>query len=315
MKGSLYQSLSGFARLGLVGFLAVVFAAGSILWSARAGSSQPAAIVAAVPVASPVSPGPSPAPVPTAAPLPESFSLPPAKWIGQTYNNCGPATVSELLQYFGHDIDQNVTKAALRSGPDDKNVTLAEISAYLRADFQLESKVLVNGNIVILKRLLAAGVPVIVENWLHPNEDIGHVLLLRGYDDRRGVLIGDDVYLGPGHLYPYAEFDQAQWQPFNRIFLPVYRPETEPAVRSIVGADWNEAAMYQRALAAAQLETQTLPGNPYSWLNLGADALALGQNDQARAAFERSRSLGWPGRLLWYRTEPLVFFGPDNTLE
>ncbi len=248
-----------------------------------------------------------PPPAPSPQPLPRRFSLPPARWIGQSYNNCGPASVAELLQYFGYEVDQRTTKARLRTDSADKNVTLDEISDYLRADYGLESRVLVNGNLLTLKRLLAAGIPILVENWLHPDEDIGHVLLLRGYDDDQGVLIADDVYLGPNHTYPYSEFDQRQWQPFDRIYLPVYRLEREGEVREIIGTDWDATAMRERALETARQEIGVQPENPYSWLNLGSNALALGQTELARQAFAESKSLGWPARLLWYRTEPLLF--------
>lgn len=305
MKGLINQSLAGFVRLSLLGALSlgVVVLSGMAVTKVQPTAQEETATIGLS------SASPTPVPSPTAVPLPASFSLPPARWIGQTYNNCGPATVAQLLQYFGYEVDQATTKAKLRSGSDDKNVTLDEVSAYLKQDFGLESQVLINGNIPILKQLLAAGIPVVVEEWLRPNEDIGHVLLLRGYDDDRGGFVADDVYLGPNRFFPYEQFEWDQWQPFNRIYLPVYRPQQEETVRRIVGEDWDRDLMYRRALAAAQAETGLFPENAYSWLNLGSIALTLGETDLADRSLERSRSLGWPARLLWYRVDILEWQG------
>src|SRR5687767_3807702 len=66
--------------------------------------------------------------------------LPGAKWVPQSFNNCGPATTSMLLQYFGHNVDQNTTKAKLRTNADDKNVFTYEIQNYLKDDYNIDSK-------------------------------------------------------------------------------------------------------------------------------------------------------------------------------
>jgi hypothetical protein len=36
----------------------------------------------------------------------ERALLPGATWVPQTFNNCGPATTSMILQYFGHTVSQ-----------------------------------------------------------------------------------------------------------------------------------------------------------------------------------------------------------------
>ena len=124
-----------------------------------------------------------------------SFELPKAKWVPQTFNNCGPAATSMVLQYFGYNVSQVETKAHLRTNPDDKNVFIDEISSYIKNDYGVDNKVLYNGELKIIKTLVSNGVYVVVEDWLHPNEDIGHVLIIHGFDDAEGVLIADDPFL------------------------------------------------------------------------------------------------------------------------
>ncbi len=230
--------------------------------------------------------------------------LPAAKWIPQTYNNCGPATVSMVLQYFGQNVGQDTTKAALRTNPTDSNVFTAEIRDYLKTK-GIESKLLYNGSIELIKTLISNGFYVVVEDTLHPNEDIGHTTIIRGFDDDQGVLVADDSFLGVGVTYPYEEFEEKQWKPFNREYLPVYAKDKEKVIRSIVGDSWDERIMFQNAIDRNNEAVLKDPKDLYAWFNLGTSYFGLMDYEKARIAFERSRELGWPMRLLWYQIQPV----------
>lgn len=234
-----------------------------------------------------------------------SALLPGAKWVPQTFNNCGPATTSMILQYFGFDVGQNETKAKLRTNPDDTNVFTYEIAEYLRDDFGIESKLFYGGDIVLLKKLVANGFYVVVEDWLHPNEDIGHVTIIRGYDDEQGVFIADDSYIGVNITYPYEQFAKTQWKAFNYEYLPVYRPGSEVLLRAIVGDVWDETIMREKAVRIARNEIEQNENDMYAWFNLGTNLYALGDYAGAKQAFERSQSIGWPRRMLWYQIQPI----------
>jgi len=238
------------------------------------------------------------------SPGPKAF-LPGAKWVPQTFNNCGPATTSMVLQYFGYTVGQDVTKAALRTNPDDKNVFSYEMQAYLKKDFGVDSKLLYNGDIEILKVLIANGFYVVVEDWLHPNEDIGHVTILRGFDDERGVLIADDSYLGTDIVYKYAEFDQTQWKAFNREYIPIYRHDQEEKVKKILGENWDSKKMYEGAVKKAEEEIAKNDRDMHAYFNLGTSYYGLGEYERAFEAFEKSKAIGWPRRMLWYQIQPV----------
>lgn len=246
----------------------------------------------------------SPTPVPYITPG-ISFDLPKAKWVPQTFNNCGPAATAMVLQYFGFNVTQEETKAHLRTNPDDKNVFIGEISAYIKNDYGVSNKVLYNGDLKTIKTLVANGVYVVVEDWLHPNEDIGHVLIIHGFDDTEGVLIADDPFFGVGIKYPYTVWEEGQWKPYNREFMPVYKPDQENLVKSIIGPNWDEKTMFQNSVNRNQKDTQTNPNDMYAWFNLGNSYYALGEYSQAKDAFEKSQAIGWPHRLLWYFTQPV----------
>ncbi len=234
----------------------------------------------------------------------KSAILPGAPWIPQTFNNCGPATTSMVLQYFGHNVSQVTTKEALRTNPTDSNVFTIEMSEYLKT-FDVESKLFYNGDIKIIKTLIANGFYIVLENWLHPNEDIGHVTIIRGFDDDQGVLIADDSYIGTNITYKYEEFDQTQWKPFNREYLPVYKKEMEGVLKAIVGENWDQKKMYQNSVVSNNSAVSKNQKDMYSWFNLGTSYYALEQYDQAKIAFEKSRALGWPRRMLWYQYQPV----------
>lgn len=231
--------------------------------------------------------------------------LPGAKWVAQTFNNCGPATTSMVLQYFGFNIDQNTTKAALRTNPDDTNVFTYEMARYLKDEYGIESKLMYNGTGQRLRQLVANGFYVVVEDWLHPNEDIGHVTIIRGFDDEQGVFIADDSYIGVNITYKYDGFEQTQWKAFNREYLPVYKPEQEELLKAIIGEDWDPEIMYQGAVRKAQEDIVKNSNDMYAYFNLGTSYFGLNEFEKAKNAFEKSRSLGWPGRMLWYQIQPV----------
>ncbi len=231
--------------------------------------------------------------------------LPSAKWVPQSFNNCGPAATAMVLQYFGYNVSQEETKANLRTNSDDKNVFIGEISKYIKNDYGVENKVLFNGDLKTVKTLVANGVYVVVEDWLHPNEDIGHVLIIRGFDDNEGVLIADDSYFGVGIKYPYTTWDETQWKPYNREFMPVYQREKEDLVKSIVGENWSENRMYENSVQKNLKDTQVNANDMHAWFNLGTSYYGLGEYEKAREAFEKSQSIGWPHRMLWYNIDPV----------
>ncbi len=231
--------------------------------------------------------------------------LPGAKWVPQTFNNCAPATTSMILQYFGHNVSQEETRKALRTNPTDSNVFTPEIQHYLKQNYNIESKLMYNGNLDILKTLITNGFYIMVEDWLHPNDDVGHNTIIRGYDDDRRVLISDDSFIGVNISYPYEVFDEQQWKSFNREYLVVYRKDQEPLVQAILGEQWDPTVMYQNSVKRNQEDTRKNPRDVYAWFNLGTSYYALSEYHEARAAFEQARSIGWSPRMLWYQYQPV----------
>ncbi len=270
------------------------------------GLSPSAPAVATLPAKKPTVPKTPPS-VPVAVlpagPIEKSFMLPELAWIPQTFNNCGPATTAMVLEHFDIHVSQATTRAALRTNPDDKNVFTYEIQEYLKTK-GVGSQLLYNGNVALLKRILANGYYVIVEDLFTPDDDIGHDIIVRGYDDAAGIFIVEDSYYGPTIEVKYATFD-AEWKGFNREYLPVYLPKDEPKVAAIIGADFDRATMFQHSVAFNLAITKSNPKDMYAWFDLGTSYFGLQDYTRAAAAFDASRALGWPMRMLWYQIQPV----------
>ncbi len=255
----------------------------------------------------------TPAPTPTA--LPVQASLPPLTHTYQTWNNCGPATLSMALRYFDRTETQADAAAFLKPDPEDKNVSPDEMAAYARS-LGLEATVRVGGDLTRLKQLLGAGFPVLVETWFipEPGDQMGHYRLLTGYDDASGHFIAHDSYNGPNVHLEYAAFDEL-WRVFNRVYLVIYYPDQAGQLAALLGDEMNDAAMYARALDTARLEAlnpsaecvayeDCADAAAFAWFNVGSNLTHLGRHADAVAAYDQARVLGLPWRMLWYQFGP-----------
>ena len=231
----------------------------------------------------------------------------------QTWNNCGPATLAMNLSYFGHRADQANVAASIRPNREDKNVSPDELAAFARAQ-GLHAIARVNGDADRLRQLLAIGIPVLVETWHEPkpNDGMGHYRLLTGYDDAARVWIAYDSYdatgLDPKKPYagiriPYDELDPL-WAVFNRPYVVVHTDALAAQVKTVVGDDFDDKAMWKRALSDAQNAVKGDSVVAFAWFNLGSDLTALDRHEEAAKAYDKARQIGLPWRMFWYQFGP-----------
>jgi tetratricopeptide (TPR) repeat protein len=269
---------------------------------------RPAAREARVAVSSP-----TPTPGPPAAGLLPRVQLSGLRHYWQTWNNCGPATLAMNMSYFGSKLSQADVAAALRPYRDDKNVSPDEMAAYARAR-GLQAIVRVNGDAGRLKRLLSAGVPVLLETWYEPkpNDGMGHYRLLVGYDDAAREWIAYDSYDGRGldKSQPYAgirlPYDEVArlWEAFNRTYVVLYDETRAAAVEGILATDLEDATMLAAALEKARVTALDQPRNAFAWFNAGSTLVALERYEDAAQMYDRARRIGLPWRMMWYQFGP-----------
>lgn len=266
-------------------------------------------------------PTPTAQPSPTALPASVQLDTPTVEFQGP--NNCGPATLSLYLQYYGWDGDQYTISDEIKPVPSDRNVNVDELVYYAQnwAGW-LKSMYRVGGDVQLLKSLLAAGIPVMVEkgeiieiDYLF-NDDYwaGHYALLTGYDDASQTFTYQDTFRGPDQVMGYAEMD-GFWQQFNRVYTLVFLPSQEATVRVILGEHWDVDYNRQAALDLARAETQGDPDNAFAWFNLGMNQVYFEQYSLAAQSFDVARSIGWPQRMLRYQFGPFIAYYHTNQLD
>jgi tetratricopeptide (TPR) repeat protein len=276
------------------------------------------------PTATPTLPGPTETPQPSATATLEPTAIPPQALLQgirheyQKFNNCGPANLSMALSFWGWQGDQRETAAFLRPGEFDKNVMPAEMEAFVEQKTDLAALVRFGGELDMLKRLIAAGFPVVIEKGYDPPDDdwMGHYLTLNGFDDTQGRFTAQDSLIMPNYPLPYEQVEQ-RWRDFNRVYLVIYPPEREAEVLSILGPQADETHNYQYAAQKAEQEIgeQTGRDQYFAWFNLGTSRAALGDYAGAAEAYDQAFALypslpedERPWRVLWYEAGPYAAY-------
>lgn len=254
-------------------------------------------------------PTPSPTPFPTLPPIPQSYLIPQKLHVFQSFNNCGPATLSMALSYFEVDRSQQELGNILRpyqipgGDNDDKSVTLSEV-AKQATEYGLLSYLRPNGTSEKLKQFIANGIPVVTRTWLKPNEDIGHYRVVRGYDDTSGVFIQDDSLQGKNLSYAYSDFDEI-WIPFNYEYLVIVPMDKKETVEKILGEEVEERIAWENARNRIELEIQKTPDNWHLTFALSRIKYYLKDYTGSVEEFNKVENL-LSFRTLWYQIEPIL---------
>jgi len=281
--------------------------------------------------------GPTPKPTITTTPVPDSVILPGVIYVDQhgRWNYCGPANLTMALNFWGWQGDRDDLARVIKPGSPDTKLNFVErglpdknVMPYELVDFvntqTTEYKALYRhgGDIELIKKLIAAGYPVIVEKGYYEKDYtgkidwLGHYLFTTGYDETKGGFTVQDAYLKPGKdlFSPYEEFEDG-WRSFNYLFIVVYPAGSETEVLSILGPWADETWAAQHALELAEKDIETLEGNDlfFAWFNQGTSQIVLNQYSDAAFSYDQAFRLynKWdiekgnrPFRMMWYQTGP-----------
>ena len=266
---------------------------------------------------------PTLASVPTATPWPVPSA---ARMVGfthvfQEWNNCGPATLVMAMTHFGRVLSQRDTALVMRPDPEDRNVTPHEMADFVNSTQDgLHAVARINGDLGLLKRLLANNIPVIIEIGFDPPGEYqwlgwyGHYLLPVAYDEATAQFWVYDSWLGTsevpqtnadsnGRILSETDLD-AFWTQFNHSYIVLYETAQETLIQQLLGDALNDEAMWAASLARAQADAARSPDNAFYWFNLGSTYNALGRYAEAATAFDEARAIGLPWRMLWYQFGP-----------
>ncbi len=233
----------------------------------------------------------------------------------QTWNNCGPATLAMALSYWDWEGDQRLIAAFTKPNPRDKNVMPYELAAYVEEETQLRIVSRVGGNVELLKRFIASGLPVLIEKGFEGRDFdgwMGHYVLVTGYSDQDQNFTFQDSYYGPNQAMDYTNLE-SYWRAFNFTYLVVYPAERIKEVMTILGSQADEDFNYRYAAQKASDEIYALNGRDqfFAWFNRGANLVSLQDFSGAASAYDEAFALypdipekERPWRLMWYQTGP-----------
>ena len=255
-------------------------------------------------------------------PVPLAYSIEGGAYFSQhnRWNYCGPANIAMALSYWGWEGTHDDAAKELRTYSKDKNVMPYEMADYARDEAGLGAIVRVGGNLDTLKRLIAAGFPVVVEKGPYFRDIhyqmtwMGHYQTLTGYYDQGGYFIAQDSYIEPNYHQPYEEF-VSEWRSFNYLYLVVFPTEKENDVLNLLGKNADETRNYRNALKKAQDELYQTTGVDlfFAMFNYGSNLVNLRDYSGAAKAYDQAFLMYdvlpedetvRPYRILWYQTGP-----------
>ena len=316
---------------------AAIAPSATALPAAQSTSTQSGPTLTATPAVSPTI---------TPTPLPGTVSLEGVVYVDQfnRWNYCGPANLAMALRFWGwkglpgrtEDMRDQIAKAIkpganepdkpfIDRGKTDKNVMPYEMANFVIDETPYNVLVRYGGDMDLIKRLIAAGFPILIEKGYYERDYtgkvawLGHYSFVTGYDDEKNVFIYQDSYppekvSGENREISYADFNEG-WRSFDYIFMLVYPPERDAELYGLLG-DWGDPAWAnQHALDIANEEVQSLNGIDafFAWFNKGTSHVNLTQYGEAAEAYDRAfdiyAGLGEddkqrPYRMMWYQTGP-----------
>jgi tetratricopeptide (TPR) repeat protein len=281
--------------------------------------------------------GPTLTPTLTPTPLPASVKLGGFKYVDQKnrWNYCGPANLTMALNFWGWDGNRDIIAKAIKpgvqdpkldfiqQGKSDVNVMPYELVDFVNDNTEFRALSRLGGNVEIIKSMLAAGFPVIVEKGYYEKDYtgkvawLGHYQFVTGYDESRKELIVQDTWNdGPNFRISYDEFMASEaWLSFDNLFIVVYPPEREGEVLATLGpyADANWAARHALSVAEENISSMSGINLYFAWFAKGSSHVALQEYVDAANAYDQAfavyDSIGKddkqrPYRMMWYQTGP-----------
>jgi hypothetical protein len=246
----------------------------------------------------------------TALELPSNHLLSGFTYEAQGWNNCGPATLTMALTFFGYEDNQQRAARWLKPNGEDKNVSPWQMVDYVNTqvpELPVYATKRYGGSLETLKLLVSNSFPVIIELGYDPARAaqgwMGHYLLVIGYDDDRNVFITHDSYDGASLAYSYDHILEF-WQHFNYIYMVLYQDYREAELLELLGDDADETQNYINAFEIARAEAIENPTDAFAWFNMGSMLVELEMYDRAEIAFDEARNHGLPWRMLWYQFGP-----------
>ena len=231
----------------------------------------------------------------------------------QRFNSCGPTNLALALRYWGWVGEQLDIEQVVKPRLEDRNVTPAEMLEFVQNNTDLDAVLRLGGEIDLLKKLIAAGYPVLVERGYVNRDDgwMGHYGVVDGYDDSKNAVHIPDTF--NGNIWVDYEELQRVWDEFSGTYLVVFPPAEREVVLGLLGADADPSYNLDRTLEKFQSRAETAERSEqyFAYYSLGELLVMKKQYADAAKAFDNAFQVyGWlpvddrPWRMLWYQVGP-----------
>jgi tetratricopeptide (TPR) repeat protein len=244
--------------------------------------------------------------------LPGDVLLDGFRMVWQQVNRCAAAALTIQLYYYEWDGTYQEVINYLNPHMDDVSVRPDEKAAFVE-QHDLRSVWRMGGDKELLKQLVANGFPVLLEMVYYDgpsvmNDWMRHKRVIMGYDNEKEVFYTIDSLLGAGpegtgREIEYDGFDE-RWQPFNRNYFVIYRPEEEELLQAVLGDHWDPNHGVEQALIQAETDIAGPGSNSFAHFSRGTSLVMLERYEEAAEAFDQARAIGLPMRMMWYQFGP-----------
>jgi len=152
--------------------------------------------------------------------------------IHQTYNACGPASLAQVVQYFGLNLSQQQISRYTRA--TERSYMTAEAIVTFAPIFGMNARLYRGGSLDAVRVAIRARLPLIaLQEVQWQGHTVAHWRVITGYDDARQVIYVMDPLLGAVTV-AYPEFSRI-WNLHAGQFALVYPPNWEALVLQVMG--------------------------------------------------------------------------------
>ena len=164
--------------------------------------------------------------------VPTGYVLSGMPSIHQTYNACGPASIAQVLGYFGVRISQQQVSALTRAS--DRSYMTAQALVSYAPQVGMNARWYRGGSLGSVRSAVRHSLPLIVlQEVTWKSHSVAHWRVVTGYDDARGRVYLMDPLLGPVTV-SFAEFLNG-WSVHQGQFAALYPPAWEVLVVGLFG--------------------------------------------------------------------------------
>ncbi len=167
------------------------------------------------------------------APVPTGYTLQGVPLIRQTYNACGPASITQVLGYFGLKVA--LADVSRLTRPTERSYMTAQAIVDFAPQVGMEARLYSGGSLATVRAAIRQGLPLIALQSHIPRAGtvIPHWRVVVGYDAAAAQVELMDPLLGHVAM-GYADFTRV-WADHRGQFAVLYPPQLRARVRATVG--------------------------------------------------------------------------------